>query len=114
MPYINAKVGKKLTEEAIIELKSALGKAITAIPGKTETYLMVCIEDDQKIWLAGDNTSPKVFYDVRILGKAQSEDYSRMTDELCRITKDLLGIEGSDVYVTYSEYSEWGWNGKNF
>lgn len=114
MPYISAKVSGKLTEEKITELKAALGRAITAIPGKTETYLMVCIEDDQRLWLAGDNSTPKAFYDVRILGKAKPEDYSRMTGELCRLTKELLGIEGSDVYVTYSEYSEWGWNGKNF
>ncbi|MBQ8552043.1 MAG: hypothetical protein IJ428_04430 [Clostridia bacterium] len=114
MPYINMKVGKKLTEEKMIELKAALGKAIEAIPGKSETYLMVCIEDDQKIWLAGDDTTPKAFFDVRILGKARSEDFSRMTGELCRICSDLLGIAGADVYVTYSEYADWGWNGKNF
>ena len=114
MPYINAKIGKKLTEEKMTELKAALGKAIEAIPGKTETYLMVCIEDGQNIWLAGDNSEPKAFFDVRILGKAQSEAYSRMTGEICRICDTLLGIDGAGVYVTYSEYSDWGWNGKNF
>ena len=114
MPYINARVGKKLTDETMTELKAALGKAIESIPGKSEAYLMVCIEDGQKLWLAGDNTSPKAFFDVRILGSARSEDYSRMTAEICKICSSLLGIAGADVYVTYSEYSEWGWNGRNF
>ena len=114
MPYIRAKVSTKLTEEKMTELKAALGKAIEAIPGKTETYLMVCIEDEQNIWFAGDNSTPMAFIDVRILGKAKSEDYARMTGVLCTVFDDLLGIKGKDVYVTYSEYSDWGWNGKNF
>ena len=114
MPYINAKVSNRLTDEKMTELKAALGKAIEAIPGKTETYLMVAIEDGQNIWLAGDNSTPKAFFDVRILGKAKSEDYSRMTGVICGICSELLGIAPNDVYVTYSEYSDWGWNGKNF
>ncbi len=114
MPYINVKVSTKLTAEKMTELKAALGKAIEAIPGKSEAYLMVCIEDEQNIWLAGDNSAPKAFVDVRILGKAGSEDYSRMTGEVCGIFDELLGIKGKDIYFTYSEYSQWGWNGKNF
>ena len=114
MPYINAKVSCKLTDEKMTELKAALGKAIEAIPGKTETYLMVAIEDGQNIWLAGDNSTPKAFFDVRILGSAKTEDYSRMTGVVCRICGELLGISSADVYVAYSEYAHWGWNGKNF
>ena len=114
MPYINAKVGKKLTEETIVSLKCALGKAIEAIPGKSEDYLMVCIEDDMRLWLAGDDTAPKAFFDVRILGRADGGDYSRMTGEICRICSELIGIAPSDVYVTYSEYVHWGHNGRNF
>lgn len=114
MPYINAKVSVKLTEEKTTEFKVALGKAIEAITGKTETYLMVCIEDGQKLWFAGDNTKPQAFIDVRILGHAKAEDYSRMTSVLCDICDDLLGISPDSVYVTYSEFEYWGWNGRNF
>ncbi len=114
MPYINAKVSVNLTEEKMTEFKAALGKAIEAIPGKTETYLMVCIEDGQKLWLAGDNTKPQAFIDVRILGKAKAEDFSRMTGVLCGICNDMLGISPDCVYVTYAEVENWGWNGKNF
>ncbi len=114
MPYINAKVSTKLTEEKFTEFKAALGKAITAIPGKTETYLMVCIEDEQKLWFAGDNSKPQAFIDVRILGKANPEDYSRMTGVLCEICDEMLGISPDCVYVAYGEFENWGWNGKNF
>ena len=114
MPYINAKVSVNLTEEKMTDFKAALGKAIEAIPGKTETYLMVSIEDGQKIWFAGDNTKAQAFIDVRILGRAKAEDYSRMTGVICGICNDMLDISPDCVYVTYAEVEHWGWNGKNF
>ncbi len=114
MPYINVKVTEKLSEEKLIEIKAAMGKAITAIPGKSETYLMVCVEDGQAIWFAGDNSAPSAFVDVRILGHAKGEDYSRMTGVVCDMLKDILGIASERVYVQYSETDNWGWNGRNF
>ena len=114
MPYINIKVSEKLTEEKKTELKAALGKAIEAIPGKSETYLMVCIEDGQSIWFAGDDSEPSAFIDVRILGHAKPEDFSRMTGELCRVCESLIGIAPSRVYAAYAEVDNWGWNGRNF
>ncbi len=97
-----------------MELKAAFGRAISAIPGKSEAYLMVSIEDEQKIWLAGENDRPMAFLDVRILGHAKAEDYSRMTGVLCKDMEQILGIAPADVYVTYFETDNWGWNGKNF
>ncbi len=114
MPYINAKVSCKLTAEKEIELKAALGQAITAISGKTETYLMVCIESEQHIWFAGQNDRPMAFVDVRILGHAKDGDFDRMTGVVCSEFERLLGISPSDTYVVYSETDNWGWNGRNF
>lgn len=117
MPYIGIRVSEKLTEDKKNELKAAMGKAIEAIPGKTETYLMVCIEDNSALWLGGkaaDARNPMAFIDVRILGKAKAEDFSRMTGELCKVCERLLGIAPNCVYVTYAEVEHWGYNGKNF
>lgn len=114
MPYINAQVSVKLTDEKKQELKSALGRAIAAIPGKSETYLMVCVQDGQYMSLGGNDSVPHAFFDVRILGNAKGEDFSRMTGELCKICETMLGIAPANVYAAYSEYEHWGWNGRNF
>lgn len=39
MPYIEAKVSCKLTDEKITALKTEFGKAIECIPGKSESWL---------------------------------------------------------------------------
>ncbi len=117
MPYIGIKVSEKLTAEKKNELKAAMGKAIETIPGKTETYLMVAIEDNTSLWLAGvkgDENNPMAFVDARILGKAKREDFSRLTAEICKVLDVLIGIKPTNVYVTYSEVEHWGHNGRNF
>ena len=41
MPFINAKVTVKMSEEKKETIKEKLGKAISTIPGKSESWLMV-------------------------------------------------------------------------
>ncbi|MBQ8509805.1 MAG: hypothetical protein IJ493_07865 [Clostridia bacterium] len=114
MPYINVKVSTHLTDEQEQALKAGLGQAITAIPGKSETYLMVCIEDDAHLWLGGKDAEPHAMIDVKILGHAKPADFDRMTGQLCQLMEKQLSIKPSNVYVTYAEVENWGWNGSNF
>ena len=52
MPFIDSKITMTVTEEKKEKLKSELGKYITTLH-KTETYLMVGIEDNYDLWMAG-------------------------------------------------------------
>ncbi|MCI8387406.1 MAG: hypothetical protein HFE63_02930 [Clostridiales bacterium] len=114
MPYINFKTSAQLTAEKETELKAELGRAISIIPGKSETYLMVEIQDNAHLWLGGDDSAPAAMVDVKIFGHAKPSDFSSLTAEICRISKSKLGISPSRVYVTYAEVENWGWNGSNF
>jgi phenylpyruvate tautomerase PptA (4-oxalocrotonate tautomerase family) len=114
MPYINFRTSLTLTPEKETELKAALGRAIAAIPGKSETYTMVEIEGGAHMWLGGNNSKPLAMINVKILGHAKPADFSKMTGELCDLCQKLLGIDPTGVYATYDEVENWGWNGKNF
>lgn len=46
MPFINAKISVKLTNEKEQIIKEKLGKAIELIEGKTEEWLMIGFEDN--------------------------------------------------------------------
>ena len=54
MPVIDSKVSVSVTKEQEQEIKSRLGQAISLIPGKSESWLMVGIEPETKIWFRGD------------------------------------------------------------
>ena len=58
MPFIDSKISKKITEEEEVELKTLLGQAITAIPGKSENWLMTGFEDGYHLYFRGDKSEP--------------------------------------------------------
>jgi hypothetical protein len=75
---------------------------------------MVCIEDEKKIWFAGDDSKDSAVVDVQLLGSVNSSASQDMTAEVCKILEKELGILPSQVYVKYEGYDDWGWNGRNF
>lgn len=114
MPYIEAKLSCKLSDEKIEALKTGFGKAIECIPGKSENWLMVNIEDNKKIFFQGNENGASAFISVSIFGSAAKDAYSNLTDEICKIVSDITDISPARIYVTYSEFDKWGWNGANF
>lgn len=113
MPFIDSKITVPVTVELKEELKSELGKLITTL-GKSETYLMVGIEDAYDLWLGGKKLEKGAYVSVSLYGNAPSESYDKLTGQICNLFAEKLGIPGDAVYVTYHPVNDWGWNGKNF
>lgn len=114
MPFINAKVTVKMSEEKKETVKKKLGEAISVIPGKSEQWLMVGFEDSYDLYFQGNKNAESAFIEVKIFGRASSEVYNQMTGVISDIFEEELGISSNRIYVKYEEVSEWGWNGSNF
>ncbi len=114
MPFINSKVSVKLSEKQKETIKTRLGEGIRAIPGKSESWLMVGFEDEYTLYFKGNQDGPTAFVEVKIYGKASAEDYDRLTGILSQIFEEEAGVSPDRLYVTYQEISNWGWNGANF
>lgn len=113
MPFINVKTNASVTKEKAENIKSALGTAITAIPGKSEGWLMVGIEDGYKLWFKGTD-EPAAMVEVQLYGNASGNAMSTLTSHITGIMLDNLGISTDRVYVSYMCTENWGWNGSNF
>ena len=113
MPFIDSKVTLKISMRQKEEIKSELGKLIETL-NKSETYLMVHIEDACDLWLGGEKLEKGAYVAVSLYGDAPKELYDRMTGRICELMNRKLGIPGNAVCVTYHPVSDWGWNGKNF
>ena len=113
MPFIDARLTMPVDPDRKQALKAAFGKAITTLH-KTETYLMVSIQDNAELWLGGQKLDKGAYVAVSLYGSASSADYDRMTGLVCSILSEHLGIPPKAVYVTYHPVSDWGWNGRNF
>jgi phenylpyruvate tautomerase PptA (4-oxalocrotonate tautomerase family) len=114
MPFIDSKVSVKVTKEQETELKSRLGQAISLIPGKSESWLMVGIEDEYHLYFRGEDSEPMAFIEVRIFGGPNRDAFEKMTAEITKIYGDVLGIAADHMYIKYSATTDWGWNGSNF
>ncbi len=114
MPCIQTKVSVKMTDQQEKTIKEQLGKAISLIPGKSESWLMLTFEDDCHIYFQGDGKQPAAFVEVKIYGKANGDAYDQMTAAITQILSNELQIAPNRIYVKYEETAHWGWNGNNF
>ncbi|WP_343247097.1 phenylpyruvate tautomerase MIF-related protein [Diplocloster hominis] len=114
MPCINVKTNAEISSDQEQMVKEQLGQAITCIPGKSESWLMVTFEDQVHMYFKGKADQRMAFVEVKIYGSASAEDYDRLTGEITKILETNLGIPPSQIYVKYEEVSYWGWNGNNF
>ncbi len=113
MPYIQTKTNVSISKEREIALKSAFGKAIELVPGKSERWLMLAFSDNERMWFAGDD-SPVALLEVKIFGSASPEHYDELTASLTQVVSSELNIAPNRIYIKYDEVDNWGWNGSDF
>lgn len=109
MPFIEVKTNQNVDKA----IKLELGNAITAIPGKSEAWLMVSLEGNKDMYFKGSN-EPCAMFDVSIFGSASDSAYDDLTKRLCAISEKYLGVSPDRTYVKYTEISHWGYNNFNF
>jgi phenylpyruvate tautomerase PptA (4-oxalocrotonate tautomerase family) len=113
MPFINVKTNTAVPRAGLEALKSGLGQAITAIPGKSEQWLMVGIEPECTLYFQGSD-APAAMVEVSIFGSAADAAYNTLTGKICALLHEELSIAPNRIYVKYTEIEHWGWNGGNF
>lgn len=113
MPFINVKTNAPVPGEKREAIKSALGKAVTTLPGKSEQWLMVGIEPEYVLYFQGSD-APAAMVEVQIYGSVNSSSCDAMTGKICAILTKELDIPANRIYVSYTGIPDWGWNGGNF
>ena len=114
MPYIDVKTTVTLTKEKIDLLKTKIAEILaSSFPGKTENWLMLNFAGGCSMYFAGSDADC-MLVDIAIFGSQADSSYDKMTAAVCELIEKECGIAQNRVYVKYSEYSHWGWNGMNF
>ena len=92
------------------ELKKTIGQKISLIPGKTETALMVDISDNHTMYFAGEKRK-LAYVDVRCYGSTEFENKKALTEALFDAVELHTGLHDDSIYLTYTEFSNWGTRG---
>lgn len=114
MPYIEAKLSIKLDENQKNELQKKLADVVSSAFSKPKAYIMTNIEDDKTLYMAQSKLEKGAYIAISLLGSASKPSCQTLTNDICSILSNDLGITGSNVYVTYHPVDLWGWNGSMF
>ncbi len=115
MPCIQIKTNVKTDEAAAEKIRRTLGSSICHLPGKSEDWLLVSIQDDCRMFFGGTGGRPIAMVEILILGESVDKEGSgHMTKDITAVLGNVLGIAPSDMYIRYAASPDWGWNGSNF
>ena len=109
MPYIAAHISRALDAQQKDDLKTALGQAITVIPGKSEKGLMVEIMDSCDLYFGGEKRDC-AYLDVKTYQTAELSDQKAFCEAVFKIMEQM-GFHKKDIYMTIVGLPNWGVNG---
>ncbi len=114
MPLLKLETTVPLPDEKAKPLLAALSKALASATGKPEQYVMVTVT--QSAMLMSGKGGEAAFVDVRCIGGLNGETNRKLSQQICNLLKDSLGVAPDRVYLnfTHIEAGNWGWNGSTF
>lgn len=114
MPFINVKTNAKIPKDKKEIIKRRLFDCISTIPGKSDAYLMVAVQDGIDMAFHRDSKSKMAMVEVKIYGGATKDAYRRLNNAICLVLGDEVGIVNDYCYVVFEEEQYWGHSGFMF
>ena len=114
MPLLRLETSAALPEDKRKTLLASLSKAVADTIGKPEQYVMVTAS--QAAMLMSGKPGDGAFVDLRSIGGLSDEVNRKLSQQVCKLLKDSLGISPDRVYLNFTDVDagNWGWNGGTF
>ena len=114
MPLLKLEITASLSDDKRKALLAALSKIVAEAIGKPEDYVMVTVS--QAAILMSGKPGEAAFVDVRSIGGLSHEVNRQLSQKLCRLLHESLGVPESRIYLNFTEVaaSNWGWKGATF
>jgi phenylpyruvate tautomerase len=114
MPLLKLETTVPLPEEKGKPLLAELSKTVAAATGKPEQYVMVTASHLAMVMCG--QAGAAAFVDVRGIGGLNGDTNRKLSQQICKLLKDSLGIAPERVYLNFTnvEAGNWGWNGSTF
>ncbi|EGW55094.1 phenylpyruvate tautomerase MIF-related protein [Candidatus Endoriftia persephonae] len=114
MPLLKIQTNQPIEPD---QRKSLLRKAsaeVAALLGKPERFVMVSLEQNPEMLFAGSD-APLAYLELKSIG-LPGERTQELSDALCHLIADRLGISAERIYIEFADAQRhlWGWNGATF
>ena len=114
MPLLKVETTVVLTEDARQALLASLSKIVAEAIGKPQQYVMVTA--NQVAMQMSGSPGDAAFVDVRSIGGLTVDVSRKLSQRICKLLQDALGVPQKRIYLNFTEIesSNWGWNGSTF
>jgi|SRR5208282_3511896 len=114
MPLLKLETTVVLSEDKRKSLLASLSRAIAGAIGKPEQYVMVTA--GQAAMLMSGKAGDAALVDIRSIGGLSGDVNRKLSQQVCKLLTDSLGIPPDRVYLNFTnvEAGNWGWNGNTF
>ena len=114
MPLLKLETTVVLTDDQRKALLPSLSRILAETTGKPEDYVMITLS--QSAILMSGKTGDAAFVDVRGLGGLSGDVNQRLSQKVCRLLNESLGVPQDRIYLNFTELeaSNWGWKGNTF
>jgi phenylpyruvate tautomerase len=114
MPLLKLEPTVALSDDNRKALLTSLSKIVAETIGKPEQYVMVTA-GPAAILMAG-KPGDAAFVDLRSIGGLGGEVNQQLSQKICRVLNESLGVPSNRVYLNFTdvEAGNWGWNGQTF
>ena len=102
MPFVDLKLAQSISNSQRTSIKEQLGQAITCLSGKSEAYLMVNIEDDMHLYLAGHELEQGAAVTVYHYGDADKDELKEFGTKILAVLKETADINEESVYIIFT------------
>jgi len=114
MPLLKLETTVALSDQQRQQLLASFSKVVSETIGKPEQYVMVTI-GPAAMQMSG-KPGQAAFVDIRSIGGLNGEINRKLSQQVCKLLKDSLGIAPDRVYLNFADVdaANWGWNGSTF
>jgi phenylpyruvate tautomerase len=114
MPLLKLETTVVLTEDKQQALLASLSKIMAETTGKPEDYVMITA--NQAAMLMAGKPGDAAFVDIRGIGGLSGDVNRQLSQKLCRLLNESLGVPQNRIYLNVTEFkaSNWGWQGNTF
>ena len=114
MPLLALHTSVPLSEQQRQDLLAPLSQIVAECIGKPERYVMVTV-DVAAIRMAGVE-GPAAHAEIRSIGGLNGATNRKLSERLCALLQERLGIPPDRVYLNFTSVSaeNWGWNSGTF
>jgi phenylpyruvate tautomerase len=114
MPLLKLETTTALSDGQRQQLVPSLSRIVADTIGKPEQYVMVTI--GQASILMSGKPGDAAFVDVRSIGGLTSDVNRKLSQQVCKLLKESLGVPPDRVYLNFTDVKAgaWGWNGSTF